>query len=916
MPNSILPGTVLNTHFQIIRLLSDKGGFGLIYLGRDQLTGQQVAIKQNRDTSVDSREQFKREANLLLPLTHPNLAKVYAYFEDTQANQYLAMEFIPGDDLWDMAGKRAVPFPEAEVLQWGKVLCDVLAYLHTRTPPIVHRDIKPHNVKIQPTQGGYRVVLIDFGIAKEYRVGQKTQRGARGITPGFSPLEQYGSGTTTQTDLYALGATIYFLLTLQVPDEAMERATQNKPLALHMINPTLSRLTIQAITRAMEIKPQDRFRTAVEMSQALGQALQILGVTAPPIGAAAPALCVRCGMPNRANARFCKNCGAPVSLSTQTPRVTCPYCGNSNRNSARRCAACGKPLAGQMPMPSIPARGFPSQPIAPFSPGQCPNCGQANPPGETFCQNCGYQLQALPSQPIPPSKLPSRTASSLPRQPMPSVPFPSFPSQQPLAPLPPTAPAISGGAIPDQMIAGRILAIWGVLASVIGLWLMFLMALPLPGLIFIGLGFLTTIAGRDLAGLLDSFQSDAPWWLQFVFGDANRGRRWGTVLAMIWIGIGALTAWLIVPLAIVGMMAYVLQILISKPLVESLGEHYARPGLVTVIGWVMAFSGIGTVPGIALLIPKAWAKQWAITALWLTALAGGIGVLVAVAGLGSTGGSGLLEYTWVFAGTSIKIVALSLLTTSLAISLGSVAAAQYLRTVQLSTSTQTAMRRELNVAAWTLFAVGIATVLTMPYWAILTDWGTLLLLAGLLIGGMAAIAARDLLEIGNDRLRDFPLVAGSMERGRDLGIVATVALIVAAAALAWGFVSLIFLIIAIFVLRVLLSPQTINLCGGNLRGPSGVTLIAWLLIPTGLGTVPGILMLKPDAQGWRWARVVMVVQSLLGLGVTLIALANILQMNQDRLLWTVACLGAALMVSTGFGLNYLQSTYVRRYFGV
>lgn len=916
MPNTIPPGTVLNNHVQVIRLLSDKGGFGLVYLGQDRSTGQQVAIKQNRDTAAYSREQFKREADLLIPLSHPNLVKVYGYFEDVQANQFLVMEYIPGEDLWDMADKRAVPFAETEVLQWSITLCEVLTYLHMRAPPIIHRDIKPHNLKIQPTQGGHRIVLIDFGIAKEYLVGQKTQRGARGVTTGFSPLEQYGRGTTPQTDLYALGATMYFLLTLQVPDDAMERAAQNRSLALSVMNPTLSRVAVQAITHAMEIRPEDRFASAAQMSQDLARALQGLGAIAPPISTQPPVPCLRCGSPNRANSRFCKICGAPITSGALPSSVACPNCGKANRGTAKCCAACGRPLVGRMSLPSSPAPVFPLGPIAPSSPGTCPNCGQTNSPGETFCQNCGYQLQSAQSVPFPPSLAPTRPAPAAQSRSMPSVPIAPGTSQRSWAPFPPIAPAQSGGLLPEQTIAGRILAVWGVLATVIGLWLMFLIALPLPGLVFVGLGFLTAIAGRDLTGLFDSYHPDAPGWLQFAFGDADRGRRRGTVLAVLWMGIGVLTAWLIVPLGIVATMAYVLHILISKPLVESLGGHYARPGWVTVIGWLLAFSGIGTVPGIALLIPKVWARQWAITALWLTALTGAIGVLVAFAGLGSTGDLSPLDSTWMIGGLPVKVAALSLLTASLGISFGSFAAVQYMRSAQLTTSTQTAMRRELRVAAWTLFAVGIATILTMPFWAILTDWGTVLFWLGLVLGGAQIGAARDLLELGNDRLRGLPLVVGSMERGRDLGIVASVALAIVAAGLAWGFVSLIFLVVAVFVLRVLFSPQTINLCGGNPRGPAGVTLIAWLLIPTGLGTVPGVLMLNPDAQGWRWARVVLLAYSLLGLVVTLVALANILQMNLEKFPWTVACLGAAFVVCTGMALNYMQSPYVRRYFGV
>mgnify|MGYP001560594111 CR=1 FL=1 len=165
---------------------------------------------------------MKREATLLASLRHPNLPRVTDHFVIGGQGQYLVMDFVPGEDLKQRLEKNGGPLPEADVTGWAQEILDALNYLHTLQPPVVHRDIKPGNIKITP-EG--RAVLVDFGLAKVHDLKQTTTVGAKALTPGFAPPEQYGVGRTDpRTDIYSLAATLYNLLTNQIPADSLERA--------------------------------------------------------------------------------------------------------------------------------------------------------------------------------------------------------------------------------------------------------------------------------------------------------------------------------------------------------------------------------------------------------------------------------------------------------------------------------------------------------------------------------------------------------------------------------------------------------------------------------------------------------------------------------------------------------------------
>lgn len=259
------PGTVLHNRYRIVQLLS-QGGFGTLYRAWDITLSRPCALKENLDSAPQARRQFLREAKILAQLNHPNLPRVTDYFVEG-SHQYLVMDYVEGQDLQEMLEARGGPLSEEEVLPWIGQICDALTYLHSQKPPVIHRDIKPANIKITP-QGS--AVLVDFGIAKTYLPHQKTTEGARAVTPGFSPYEQYGHGATdARSDLYALGATLYTLLTGAEPPESIQRVTRDPLTPPRRLNPNLSLRTAAAIQRALQMDPAQRFQSAAEFKAAL-----------------------------------------------------------------------------------------------------------------------------------------------------------------------------------------------------------------------------------------------------------------------------------------------------------------------------------------------------------------------------------------------------------------------------------------------------------------------------------------------------------------------------------------------------------------------------------------------------------------------------------------------------------------------
>lgn len=266
--------TVLQGRYRIIRQLG-QGGMGAVYEAVDERLDTTVALKETLFTDDKLRKQFEREARLLARMHHPALPRVSDHFNESDG-QFLVMQYIAGEDLAEMLAQRQGPFSQGEVLRWAEQLCDALDYLHTQDPQIIHRDIKPQNLKL--TARG-QIVLLDFGLAKG-SAGQMsvvtTSASIFGYTPNYAPLEQIqGLGTDPRSDIYALSATLFHLLTNVKPPDALSRASAivnglPDPLPLaNVVNLQVSAAVAAVLSRGMSQKRDDRFASASAMSEAL-----------------------------------------------------------------------------------------------------------------------------------------------------------------------------------------------------------------------------------------------------------------------------------------------------------------------------------------------------------------------------------------------------------------------------------------------------------------------------------------------------------------------------------------------------------------------------------------------------------------------------------------------------------------------
>lgn len=259
-------GSRLINRYRIEEILG-QGGMGSIYRAVDENLGVEVAVKENLFTSEEYARQFRREAVILANLRHPNLPRVTDHFVIDGQGQYLVMDFIEGEDLRERIDRQGL-LSDADSVILGAAICDALGYLHSRQPQVVHRDIKPGNIKIAPTG---TIILVDFGLAKLTQGSQVTSTGARAMTPGYSPPEQYGTARTDhRSDIYSLGASLYMAITGELPEDALARAMGQVDLtSIRKHNPKVSRRLAAVIEKAMELKPEKRYQTAEEFKKAL-----------------------------------------------------------------------------------------------------------------------------------------------------------------------------------------------------------------------------------------------------------------------------------------------------------------------------------------------------------------------------------------------------------------------------------------------------------------------------------------------------------------------------------------------------------------------------------------------------------------------------------------------------------------------
>ncbi len=270
------PNTTLQNRYVIESMLG-QGGMGAVYKAVDQRFGNVVALKQTLVDGEQLRKAFQREAVLLNGLRHAALPVVMDYF--TEGNGvFLIMQFIPGEDLAELLEQKGGPFPSEQVLWWADQLLDALDYLHNHQPPVIHRDIKPHNLKLAERD---QIILLDFGLAKESAEvsGSSKSTSVLGYTPSYAPFEQIqGTGTDARTDIYSLAATLYHLITGVTPADALTRTgavvnSQPDPLIpANEINSEVAPAVAAVLLQAMSINREHRPSTAHEMRNALREA--------------------------------------------------------------------------------------------------------------------------------------------------------------------------------------------------------------------------------------------------------------------------------------------------------------------------------------------------------------------------------------------------------------------------------------------------------------------------------------------------------------------------------------------------------------------------------------------------------------------------------------------------------------------
>jgi len=277
---TLSPGTTIGGHY-IVGTLLNSGGFGAVYQGIDISEGNRpCAIKETYDVTPAARRQALMETSVLMTVRNKHLPEVYDAFE-ASGRFYLIMQLIEGQNLLQLLTARVsgVPVGEAqpnqqssgpcseqEVLNWLLPIMDVLQDLHSRNPPILHRDIKPGNLILTPQQ---TVVLVDFGLTKLYDPTRTTHTMVKAVTVGFSPLEQYMGQTSPQSDIYSMAATMYLLLTNRLPSAAVSRSMGDDLIMPHLLNPLVSPHVERALLQALAVNANQRYQSMSEFAQAL-----------------------------------------------------------------------------------------------------------------------------------------------------------------------------------------------------------------------------------------------------------------------------------------------------------------------------------------------------------------------------------------------------------------------------------------------------------------------------------------------------------------------------------------------------------------------------------------------------------------------------------------------------------------------
>ena len=318
-------GSILNNRFRIIESLDDTE-LCKNYLGRDIKNNNYVVIKELIDTFEDqakreqAAKQFKNEASILITLVHPAIPTFRDYFE-FKNRRYIIMDYVQGKNLFDLIKTSDKFFEETLILKWASELCDVLHYLHTRQPsPVIFRALSPHNI-ILSKEG--RLKLIDFGISKKFNPKAKTMAVVKMGTPHFSPMEQYAGLTDARSDIYSLGATLYYVITKTLPVDAIERSMNDVPLpSCREINSKISSDLETIISRAMALDKEKRYQTMQEMRNSLRNISKFGKRGMPSRGKVTPSLTPPASSYKRTGSAWGQTPAAPSSSSARPPLKT------------------------------------------------------------------------------------------------------------------------------------------------------------------------------------------------------------------------------------------------------------------------------------------------------------------------------------------------------------------------------------------------------------------------------------------------------------------------------------------------------------------------------------------------------------------------------------------------------------------
>ncbi|MDQ6661352.1 MAG: protein kinase [Chloroflexota bacterium] len=391
MMETVPRGTILHGRYRIERVLG-SGGFGHVYLVREIQTSQPYAIKEYLVTGPNGQAQLQHEAQVLSQLHHPSLPAFHEAFYE-RGHYYVVLSYIEGNDLTELirvTRQRNTVIPLSRILEWMLSVSDAVSFLHNHHPPVIHRDIKPDNIRIMPNG---TAMLVDLGNAKEVADGARTLFFIRHQgTPGYAPQEQYpgGAGTDARSDVYALGATLYFALTAHEPPSVstrnqarqqrlpdlpslQEQVANNppeesagaqsarqfrlgvskpaKPVPLHLrhlaqlgtLPPERLAQLNSVIAQAMAMEQKNRYQSVKDFSDALRQV-----VAALPQQPASPSRSVdphstQPDLPQLYEAIQAakSNSGVPGSDEASYSTNTCPHCGTIYVSGTSFCPGCG-----------------------------------------------------------------------------------------------------------------------------------------------------------------------------------------------------------------------------------------------------------------------------------------------------------------------------------------------------------------------------------------------------------------------------------------------------------------------------------------------------------------------------------------------------------------------------------------------